>query len=197
MRRHHMCAVLLAIAVAMFPIAGHATTYRIDPAHTAVTFKIRHLFTSVSGRFTMFEGRIVFDESTPLETKVEGSIDAASINTDNEKRDKHLRSPEFFDVATYPKITFTTSRIDEVTGKTAKLHGTLSMHGVERPIVLDATFLGAGKDPWGNERAGFRGTTTINRKDFGLTWNKRLETGGFLVGDEVEIEIEAEALRQQ
>lgn len=199
MRPHHVCAAVLGMAAALTPIAGYGATYRVDPSHSAVTFKIRHLFTSVAGRFTVFEGRIVFDPEKPLETTVEGNIDTASVNTDNQKRDKHLRSEEFFDVATHPKITFATSRVSDVNAqaKTAKLHGTLSIHGVERSVVLDAAFLGVGKDPWGNERAGFRGQTTIDRKDFGLTWNKPLETGGLLVGDEVEIEIEIEAVREQ
>ena len=183
--------------VMLATVAAHAATYTVDPAHTSVTFRVRHLFTSVTGRFTSFEGRILFDESAPLATTVEGSIEVTTINTDNTKRDGHLRSPDFFDVAKYPKMTFKTSKVTDVdmARKTAKLHGTLALHGVERPVVIDAAFLGSGKDPWDNERAGFRGTTSIDRKDFGLTWNKALETGGVLVGDTIDIQIDVEAIK--
>jgi len=177
--------------------AAHAATYTVDPSHTSVTFRVRHLFTSVTGRFTTFEGRIAFDDGAPLATTVQVTIEVASINTDNQKRDDHLRSPDFFDAVKYPKMAFTTSKVTDVnmTNKTAKLHGTLSMHGVERPVVIEAAFLGSGKDPWDNERAGFRATTTVDRKDFGLTWNKALETGGVLVGDTIEIQIDVEAIK--
>jgi polyisoprenoid-binding protein YceI len=175
-----------------------ATTYKVDPEHTSVIFRVRHLFTTVTGRFERFSGKIVFDETGPEKTVVEGSIDAASVNTNVKKRDDDLRSKRFFEVATYPEITFRSSGVTDVRpgSKKAKMSGVLSMHGVERPIVLDVEFLGKGKDPWGNERAGFRAATTINRKDWGLNWNEVLEAGGFLVGDEVTIEVDAEALAQ-
>jgi len=199
MRHRLLCLVAVAAASLLWAAASPAATFKIDPAHTNVTFRVRHLFTMVTGRFKQFEGRIVFDESKPLETKVDGTIDVASINTDNEKRDEHLRSADFFDVERFPKITFSTSKVTDVeyTKKTAKLHGSLTMHGVERSAVLEAAFLGMGKDPWGNQRAGFRCSTTVDRKDFGLNWNKTLETGGVLVGDEVEIEIDIEAILEQ
>jgi len=199
MRYRLLCLVAVAAASLLRPVASPAATLKIDPSHTNVTFRVRHLFTMVTGRFNKFEGRIVFDESKPLETRVDGTIDVASINTDNEKRDEHLRSADFFDVDRFPKITFSTSKVTDVdyTKKTAKLHGSIIMHGVERNVVLEAAFLGMGKDPWGNQRAGFRCSTTVDRKDFGLNWNKTLETGGVLVGDEVEIEIDVEAIVEQ
>src|SRR5262249_34113203 len=159
---------------------------------TSVSFRIRHLFTSVNGHFETFEGKVVFDPKAPAKTHVEGSIDAASINTGVTKRDDHLRSADFFDVAKYPKITFESGEVTDVdsSGKSGKMHGTLTMHGVSKPVLLDVAFLGAGKDPQGKERAGFHAETKINRKDFGLSWNKTLESGGMLVGDEVTIEID-------
>jgi polyisoprenoid-binding protein YceI len=173
-------------------------TYAVDPAHTSVQFRVRHLFTSVTGRFQMFEGKVVYDDQDPTKTEVQGSIDAASINTNVDKRDNHLRSADFFDVEKYPKITFQSTGVSDVdsSGKKGKMTGTLTLHGVSRPVVLDVSFLGKGKDPGGKERAGFHGTTTINRKDFGLTWNKALESGGVLVGDEVTIDIDVEGVRE-
>lgn len=191
--RHRFLAAVLISATLLLAGPVRATTYTIDAGHTSVTFRVSHLFTKVTGRFTAFDGTITFDESMPLETKVEGTIQAASINTDNEKRDTHLKNPDFFDVEKFPTITFSTDKVTDVAKNKAKLHGTLTMHGVTRPIVLDSEFLGAGQDPWGNAKAGFRGTTTLNRKDYGLIWNQTLETGGVLVGDEIEITIDVEA----
>jgi polyisoprenoid-binding protein YceI len=188
--------VVVAVGALLLPsTAAVAKTFKIDKAHTSVTFRVGHLFSTVTGRFTDFDGQITFDDAKPLETKVVGSIAAASINTDNEKRDNHLRSADFFDVEKFPTITFSADKVTDVDqgAHKAKLHGTLTMHGVSRPIVLESQFLGAGKDPWGNAKAGFRGTTRLNRKDFGLSWNQALETGGVLVGEEIEIVIDVEA----
>jgi len=185
-----VCAALAISA----PVASLADTYLIDKDHTSVTFRIRHLFTKVSGRFDAFEGKVDFDPAKPEQTKVEGTIQTKSINTNVENRDKHLRSDAFFDVEKYPTITFASTKVTDVDPKalSGKLHGNLTMHGVEKPVVLDVQFLGKGKDPWGNEKAGFTATTQVNRKDFGLNWNETVETGGLLVGDDVEIEISAE-----
>jgi polyisoprenoid-binding protein YceI len=189
-------AVLTMTMALAIPCRAQATDFKVDPDHTSVQFHVRHLFTTVTGRFERFEGKIVFDENDPKKTSVEGSIDTDSVNTNVAKRDKHLKSKDFFWVEKYPKITFRTTGVTDVDPKTktAKLGGVLTIRGVEKPVVLTAEFLGRGKDPWGNERAGFRATTVINRKDFGLTWNQALETGGFLVGDEVTLEINAEGL---
>lgn len=183
-------------ATLLLPGLAAATAYKVDPDHTNVAFRVRHLFTAVQGRFDRFEGTIDFDPAKPEETKVEGWIDAKSINTNVQERDKHLRSDDFFDVAKYPKITFVSSKPPQIDAskKSGKLEGVLTIHGVEKPVVLDVTYLGAAKDPWGNLRAGFSARTTINRKDFGLSWNETLETGGLLVGDEVQIEIDAEGM---
>lgn len=176
-----------------------ATTFKVDPEHTTVLFNVRHMFTTVTGRFEKFQGKIVYDETEPTSSYVEGTIDAASIDTNVAKRDADLRSAHFFEVAKYPKITFKSTGVTDIdqAKKRAKMSGVLAMHGVEKPIVLDVQFLGRGKDPWGNERAGFHAATTVNRKDWGLNWNEVLETGGFLVGDDITIEISAEGLAEK
>lgn len=192
-------AAMIVLAILALPAASRATTYKVDPEHTSVNFTVRHLLTQVRGHFGKFEGRIEFDPASPEKTKIEGTIDAASINTNVEERDKDLRSPRFFDVEKFPKLTFVSTRAVRSGKNTTagKLYGNLTMHGVEKPVVLDVSYAGEAKDPWGNRRAGFTATATINRKDFGLTWNETLETGGVLVGDEVKIEIEAEGLVEQ
>jgi polyisoprenoid-binding protein YceI len=194
MRKRIARSLGLALIGLLLPALSHAGTYKIDPQHTSVTFSVRHLFTKVNGRFDKFEGTINFDPKNPSTAKAEGSIDVASINTNVEKRDTHLKSKDFFEVEKFPKITFVSTGVSDVNAesKTGKLHGKLKIHGVEKDVVLDVAFLGEGSDPWGNKKAGFSATTTINRKDFGLNWNETLETGGVLVGDEIQIEISAE-----
>lgn len=195
-----MPAVFALVAtLSTLPAQAAPVTYKVDPDHTTVGFKIRHLFSQVQGRFDKFEGTITFDPDAPGSTKVEGSIAAASINTNHAKRDAHLRNPDFFDVEKYPKISFRSTGVAEVdaTKKSGKLNGILSMHGVDKPIVLDVAFLGEGKDPWGNRRSGFTATTTLKRKDFGITWNETLESGGVLLGEDVQIEIQVEGLVPQ
>jgi polyisoprenoid-binding protein YceI len=192
-RKLFTSAALVMVLVA--PAVTNAEQWTLDAAHTTVSFRVRHLFTSVEGRFGKFDGKIAFDPADPSTASVSGEVDAASIDTNNEKRDKHLRSDDFFDVEKYPKITFESTKVSDVSAdkKSGKLHGKLTIHGVEKPVVLDSKFLGAGKDPYGNRKAGFSGTVTIDRKDYGLNWNNTLEAGGVLVGDEVEIRIDAAA----
>jgi len=186
----------LALALALAaPGGAGAVTYAVDPGHTSVNFRVKHLFTYVDGRFSAFDGMIEFDPDAPEKTMVSGTVDVGSIDTNVEKRDSHLRGGDFFDVEKHPKLKFESTKVTDVDMKagTAKVHGNLTIKDVTKPVVLDAKFLGAGTDPWGNKKAGFSGTTTINRKDFGLGWNQALETGGVLVGEEVEIRIDVEA----
>ena len=172
-----------------------ATTYAIDQDHTTIAFKIRHLFSKVEGTFNEFEGTFDYVPGHPELWKVRATIQAASIDTRVEQRDKHLRSHDFFDVTQYPTMTFTSTEVVENALATrAVLRGLLNIHGVEKPVQLVLTIYGEGKDPWGNQRSGFTATTTINRKDFGLAWNQTLETGQLLVGDEVEITLEIEGI---
>lgn len=188
-------AAVLAVAALAVAMPAEAKKFTIDADHTTVTFRVRHLFTSVEGRFNKFDGTIAFDADDPSGATVSGAIEAASIDTNLAERDKHLRSEDFFYVEKYPKITFESTKVTDVSAdkKSGKIAGKLTIRGVEKDIVLDAKFLGEGKDSYGNYKAGFSGTTTINRKDFGLKWNDTLETGGVLVGDEVEIRIDAAA----
>lgn len=174
--------------------AAQATTWKVDQSHTTIGFSVSHLFTSVQGRFDRFEGTVDFDPSKPEATKVRGTAETASINTNNSKRDKHLRSGDFFDVEKFPTLTFESRALTGWANNRGKLSGTLTIHGVSRGVELDVSFLGRGKDPWGNERAGFKASVVIDRRDYGLKWNEALETGGFLVGDEIEIRIDAEGL---
>lgn len=181
-------AVLLSAA-----LSAAAAVYEIDASHSTVGFKIRHVVTKTSGRFTKFSGTISYEAGKPAAWTVTADIDPASINTDNEKRDGHLRSPDFFDTAKFPKMSFKSVKVTDAKGDSAKLHGELTMHGVTKPVVLDLEFTGAGKDPWGNEKAGFSAKGKLNRKDFGIVWNKAVDNGGFILGDEVEINLEIEA----
>jgi polyisoprenoid-binding protein YceI len=171
-------------------------TFVIDKAHSEAVFQVRHLITKVRGRFADFEGRIEFDENRPDVSSVNVTIDAASINTSEPDRDKHLRSDDFFGVETHPTITFTSTRVAKKSATLFDVVGNLTIHGVKKEVTLPVTYLGVAKDPWGKERAGFESEITINRKDFGLAWNAALETGGFLVGDDVKISLSIQAVAQ-
>lgn len=173
-----------------------AATYKIDADHTTVSFKIRHILTNVQGHFKEFEGTFDYDPDKPETWTTNATIQAASIDTNVAPRDKHLRSADFFDVEKYPTLTFKSTGVTDATQTSAKLNGLLTIHGVEKPVVLDLQILGVAKDPWGNVIASFTATTKVNRKDFGLTWNKALETGQLLVGEEVEITLEVAGLLQ-
>ena len=174
--------------------AAAVPTLRIDPAHSEVTFQVRHLLTKVRGRFTEFDGTIEYDEAAPEHSHISFSVRSASIDTNEPKRDAHLRSADFFESDTYPTLTFTSRRIDRTGADRFDVHGDLNIHGVTRAIVVPGTFLGVAKDPWGQEKLGFEAETTLNRKDYGLNWNAALETGGFLVGDEVKISVSLQAV---
>jgi polyisoprenoid-binding protein YceI len=175
------------------------TTWKIDPTHSHAQFGIRHLMIStVKGRFGAANGTVVTDESDLSRSKVDVAIDVNSIDTHEAQRDAHLRSAEFFDVEKYPTIDFRSTRITDVASDNSefKLIGDLTIHGVTREVSLQVTSEGRGKDPWGGERAGFSAHTKIKRSEFGLTWNQVLETGGFVVGDEVKITVDVELVKQ-
>ena len=172
------------------------TTWQIDPAHTDVEFSVRHLMVSnVKGRFGGVTGSVDLDDTHPDAAKIEVTIPVATIDTRVEQRDAHLRSPDFFAVETYPTMTFTGGRIEGDPQGDFKLAGELTIRGITKPVTLDVVTEGRGSDPWGNERLGFSATTKIDRKEFGLTWNAALETGGVVVGDTVKITINAELMR--
>jgi polyisoprenoid-binding protein YceI len=176
---------LLAVAVP----AAAADTWELDPAHSEINFKIRHLISKVSGEFKSFDAVVTTDLDNLNASSVRLTIDAASIDTNNADRDKHLRSPDFFDVEKHPEITFVSSKITRSGDSSYEVTGTFTMHGVSKEIVVPVTFLGSATDPWGNTKAGFEIETTLDRKDYGIIWNKALDAGGYILGDEVEIDI--------
>ena len=192
--------MILAAAVLCLVTPGLllAAPWEFDPAHTGVHFKVRHLMiSSVRGEFEKVSGKIVYDESDVTKSSADIAIETASINTRVAKRDEHLRSPDFLDVAKYPAITFRSKRVEKAGDGTLKMTGDLTIRGVSKEVVL--TVEGptpAIKDPMGNSRVGGQAATRINRKDFGLAWNKVLETGGVVVGDEVEITIDVEIYKK-
>jgi polyisoprenoid-binding protein YceI len=170
--------------------------WEIDPAHSQITFAVRHLMvTTVRGQFKSFSGWVEFDPAHPESGKVEVTIDAASIDTREERRDAHLRSADFLDVEHYPTITFVSKCIEPLGGNRYRVVGDLTLRGVTKEVALDAEFHGVAKDPWGGVRAGFEARTKINRHDFGASWNVALEAGGWLVGDTVDVFIEVELVR--
>ena len=173
------------------------TVYTLDTAHTTVEFVVRHLMiTKVRGRFTAFNGQIELASGSDLPISISATIDAASIDTREEQRDTHLRSADFFEVEKYPQLTFESERI-EGTPEHFTIDGKLTIRGVTKDVRLSGTFEGRAKDPWGGVRVGYSAHGTINRKDFGLAWNAALETGGVVVGDEVRIELNVEAVLAQ
>jgi polyisoprenoid-binding protein YceI len=185
--------VSLAAALAAASPALAAETYSFDKAHTTVGFQVRHIVTNVGGKFNDFTGTIQVDRAKPESSSVEFTIQAASINTNEPKRDEHLRSADFFDVTSHPTLTFKSTSI-KANGKDAWLvTGDLTMRGVTKQVTLPVTFLGEGKDPWGNEKMGFETGITVNRKDYGINWNKALDQGGVLVADEVKVQVSVEA----
>ena len=174
------------------PAAG---TWEIDGSHSAAAFSVKHLMVSkVRGRFGSVQGAITIADE-PTASSVAVTIDAASIDTNDAGRDEHLRSADFFDVEQFPVLTYRSTAVRHVKGSRWEVEGDLTIRGVTRPVVLDTELLGATVDPWGNERVGFFATTEVNREDFGLTWNQVLETGGLLVGKNVKIQLEVEAVR--
>jgi polyisoprenoid-binding protein YceI len=171
--------------------------YDIDPAHTTVEFVVRHMMIAkVRGRFTKVTGTLDVPANATVPTSIVAEIDTASIDTREEQRDTHLKSADFHDVENYPTITFKSTRF-EGDGDSFTTYGDLTVHGATREIALATTFEGRGSDPWGNQRIGYEAHGKLSRKDFGLGWNQALETGGVLVGDEVKIELNVEAVAQK
>ena len=173
-----------------------AGTYALDKSHTTVEFVGRHLMiTKVRGRFTEFDGTIVIGDN-PEDSTAEVTIDAASVNSGDDKRDGHLRSPDFLDVERYPAMTFRSTGLHVGSDGRAKLTGDLTIKDVTRPVTLDVEFDGASPDPWGGQRLGFTAGAEIDREDWGLTWNVALETGGVLVGRKIRLDFNVQAVKQ-
>ena len=173
-----------------------AGTYTIDPSHTRIGFVARHaMVTKVRGAFNDFEGTLHLDGTDPARSTARVRIDAASIDTRNAQRDEHLRSNDFLDMENYPEITFQSTEAKQLDDTTFQLTGDLTIKGITKPVTVDFTFEGAAKDPFGNERVGFEGAVTINRKDWGVNWNAALEAGGVLVSEKVTLEFDVSAVR--
>jgi polyisoprenoid-binding protein YceI len=171
-------------------------TYTLDPAHTRIGFVARHaMVTKVRGAFNEFEGTGTLDGTSPANSRVQVTIDAASIDTRNAQRDEHLRGNDFLAMKEYPRITFSSTGVRQLDATTFEVTGNLTIKGVTNSITVPFTFEGAAKDPFGNLRVGFEGSVTINRKDYGITWNATLETGGVLVSDKVTLEFEVSAIK--
>lgn len=170
--------------------------YAVDPSHSTVEFVVRHLMISkVRGRFNAFEGTIELAPGSGLPAAIDVKIDASTIDTREAQRDAHLKSADFFDVENFSHLTFVSKRV-EGTPNSFKVYGDLTLHGVTREVALDGEFEGRTQDPWGGVRAGYSATAKISRKEFGLSWNQAIEAGGVMVGDEVKIELNVEAVLQ-
>ena len=187
--------------MATLEMSAGTSTWSIDPAHSLAEFSAKHMMiTTVKGRFGAVNGTIAIDGRDPDRSSVEVEIDAASIDTNNEQRDQHLRSEDFLDVAKYPTVTFRSKRVEGAyaeAGDQFTVAGDLTIRGTTREVTLDATFEGTGTDPWGGERASFSAETKIDRRDFGLVWNQTLEAGGVLVSNQIRLSLEVQAVKAQ
>ncbi len=173
-------------------------SWKIDTAHSEINFTVRHMMISnVRGRFERFEGTVEFDEQNPTNSSVEVKIEAASINTREPQRDAHLRSPDFLDAEKYPYLIFKSKKIEVIDSNHGRIIGDLTIRDVTREVTLDVEYNGTVKSPFGNTSAGFSASTTLNRKDWGLQWNVPLETGGWLVGENVHVQIEIEMIQEK
>ncbi|MDR4464653.1 MAG: YceI family protein [Nitrospira sp.] len=191
--------LVMVSLLALFPIPAGAETARwtIDQDHSAIEFRVAHMVVSkTSGRFTDYQGFIEMDTDTKTLKSIEATIKAGSIDTNHDKRDAHLRNADFLDVERFPTMTYKLSQYQKQ-GDTYTIIGDLTLRGVTKQVTLSATFNGVTKDPWGNTRAGFSADGTLNRKDFGMVWNKVLDSGGLVVGDEVHIHLDIECIKAQ
>lgn len=190
-----MRALLLSvIATSLVTTSAYATKFEVDKAHTNVSFTAPHLMVSkVKGRFDQVSGSFEFDEKTMKLSDIQVQIKTESINTNEADRDKHMRSPDFFDVAKYPEMTFKSTNVKYDKNKPDKVEGDLTIRGITKKVTLDVDYNGAVTDPWGNRVVTFEAEGEVNRKDFGLNWNKAMDKGGFVVGDKIKIEIDGEA----
>ena len=190
--------IFLVTLLVIIPHFALAATWKIDPAHTAVEFKVRHLMVSwVKGVFTNVVGTAEINDAELATSNIKVQIETSSVNTNNDKRDNHLRSPDFFDASKYPKMIFVSKEVLVANGTPIKIIGDLTIRDITREVELAVEdFSQTVIDPWGNTRRGVTAVTKINRKDYGLTWNKALEAGGVVVGDEVRISLEVEMIRE-
>lgn len=171
-----------------------AATYKVDPDHSNISFTVKHLFSQVTGDFSQYEGTFNFDPAKKTAGELNFTVRTESINTKNAKRDEHLKGPDFFDVSKYPTATFTSTKVTPKGGNKFNVTGDMTMHGVTKPVTFEAAYLGADKDPWGNMRAGFKADVKLKRKDFAIEWNKKLDSGSWLLGEDVALNLQFEAI---
>jgi polyisoprenoid-binding protein YceI len=188
-------SVMLLLPVAWRTAAAQPAVYKADPVHSKVGFSIRHLVSDVDGRFKDFDGTIKYDAQHPADSSVQFTVQAASIDTGNDTRDKDLKSPKFFDVAKIPTLSFTSTKVAAKGNNAFDVTGNLSIHGVTKTVTIPAKFRGEVKSPMG-ERAGFESSFTVNRLDYGVKWNSVIEGGGTILGDDVDVSIRIEAVKQ-
>ena len=196
MRNYSMLS--LAAAGLLFAQTASAANYEIDPSHASAQFSVRHLMLSnVKGEFTKLKGTVVYDPENIAASSVEATIDTTSVNTRESKRDKHLMGPDFFDTDKFPAMTFKSTKVEKGPAGKLAVTGNLTIHGITKEIVLDVDGpTDEVKDPWGNMRRGASATVKLNRQDYGLKWNKLLETGGVVVGDDVAVTLDLEMIRK-
>lgn len=198
MNQNSIKSLVLGVMLTALSPETWSANYKLDTSHTQVGFKIKHLVIStVSGRFNKFTGGFDFDPKSGDIKNLNVEIEAASIDTNEPDRDKHLKGADFFDIEKFPKLLFTSKKTITESGKPSKLEGELTIHGVKKIVTLDLEYKGSTTDPWGNERIAFEASSKVNRKDFGLKWNKNLDKGGIMIDDEVKIQIEGEAILQK
>jgi len=189
-------SLVVLLASGLLGSISQAATYELDVSHSSIGFSVRHmLISNVKGNFKEFSGSVEYAGESAADIKASAEIVVASIDTDNQKRDDHLRNPDFFDAEKFPSISFKTTRVDG-TLPNVTLVGDLTIRGVTKEVSIPVEFVGPITDPWGNERIGFSGDTTINRQDFGVSWSNTMDNGGLVVSDEVKLVIEAEAVKK-
>jgi polyisoprenoid-binding protein YceI len=196
-QKHKLLISFASAALLLISASVFASEYIVDKDHTTIGFQVTHLLGKQRGQFDDFDGSFAFDSAHPEKSKVSFTIQAASVDTSNKKRDEHLRSPDFFNTEKFKTLSFTTTSFEPAGDKKFKLSGDLTIHGVTKPVTFDVDYLGNIKDPWGNNRAAFTAIAHINRKDYGLTWNKVLEAGGLMVGEDVEISVNVEGIEKK
>ena len=195
--KKNLLSLALAAVVGVASLPALAETWAADTAHSTVGFAVRHMMVSnVKGAFDKFTASVVGTPADPAAAKISATIEVASVNTREPKRDDHLRSADFFDAAKFPQMTFTSTKVEKTSATTAKLTGDLTLRGVTKPVVLDVEYTQPVKNPWGKTVIGASATGKINRKDFGVNWSKNLDGGGLVVGDEVTIQLDLEFLKQ-
>ncbi len=186
------CLAVFSLMLALVASSAHAKDFKVDQAHSSVGFQVRHLVSKVDGNFRDFAGKFSYDGEHAAAFHLEASAKVDSIDTNNKKRDDHLKSPDFFDSKKFPAIEFKSTKIEKADNTHFKVTGDFTMHGVTKPVVFEVEHLGEAKDPMGTVRTGVSAATTVNRKDFGIVWNKTLDSGGLMLGEDVKITLNLE-----